>query len=128
MESVQLRNAPGLVVERRAIPITHLNITATTSGTAQTLFEVRSGATLEVRRLVVTNTTGTAATITLHTIPSGGTIGVGNAELVGTNVPANSPADMTDFIGGLYEQGTVFKVYSDTNGALTIHGWGSEIL
>lgn len=128
MDSFQLRQAPGLVVERRAVPIPHLNITATSSGAAQTLFTVRENVTLEVKRLVVTNTTGTAATITLHTIPSGGSIGVGNAELTATNVPANAPADCTDFIGGLYEQGTTFEVYSDTNGALTIHGWGEEIL
>lgn len=128
MESLQYRDAPGLVVERRAVPIAHLNITATTSGTAQTLFTVRENATLELKRLAMANTTGSAAALTLHSVPSGGSIGVGNAELVAVTVPANSSADITDVIGGLYEQGTTLEVYSDTSGALTIHGWGEEIL
>ena len=128
MDSLQLRQAPGLVVDRRAVPIKHLSITATTSGTAQDLFVVRSEVALEVKRLSIANVTGSVATLTLHSVPSGGAIGVGNAELVAVTVPANSSADVTDVIGGLYEQGTTLKVFSDTSAALTIHGWGEEIL
>jgi hypothetical protein len=128
MDSVQLRAAPGLVVEKRAVPIAHLNITATSSGTAQTLFTVRNDVAFSVKRLAVANTTGSSATLSLNTVPSGGSIGVGNAELAAVSIAANTSVDLTDVIGGFYEQGTTFEVYSDTNGALTVHGWGEEIL
>lgn len=128
MEEFQLRQAPGLVVESRKVPIAHLNITATVIGSAETLYTVRDEVAFEVRRLAVANTTGTAATLSLHTVPSGGTAGVGNAELAAVNVPANSSANLTDFIGGLYDAGTTFEVYAGTSGALIIHGWGEEIL
>lgn len=128
MDEVQLRQAPGLIVESRKVPIEHLNITATVIGSAETLFTVRDDVAFEVKRLAVANTTGSAATLSLHTVPSGGTAGVGNAEFMTVSVPANSSSDLTDYIGGLYDAGTSFQVYSGTNGALTIHGWGEEIL
>lgn len=128
MDEVQLRQAPGLVVESRKVPIAHLNVTATVIGSAETLFTVRDDVAFEVKRLAVANTTGSAATLSLHTVPSGGTAGVGNAEFMAVNVPANSSSDLTDYIGGLYDAGTTFEVYAGTNGALTVHGWGEEIL
>ena len=106
----------------------HALYTSCVIGSAQTLYTVRDDVMLEVKRLAVANTTGSAATLSLHTVPSGGTAGVGNAELVAVNVPANSSSDLTDFIGGLYDAGTTFEVYAGTSGALTIHGWGEEIL
>ena len=128
MADVQLRQAPGFVVETRKVPITHLNITATTMGAAETLFVVREMVTLEVKRLSVANVTGTAATISLHTVPAGGAASLANAELIAESIPANSAIDLTDLIGGLYDAGTAFVVYSGTAAALTVHGWGEEAL
>lgn len=130
MREMQFRQVPAdlAAVKTRAVPIAHLNITATVIGSAQTLFTVRDGVSLEVKRLSVVNTTGTAATLSVHTVPSGGSAAVGNAEIFGASIPANTAADMTDVIQGLYPSGTTFEVYSGTNGALTIHGWGVENL
>ena len=129
-DNLNFRQVPRTLaaVERRPVPIAHLSVTATTSGTAQTLFTVRDNVAFEVKRLAVANVTGSAATFSLHSVPSGGTIGIGNAELFAVNVPANSSADLTDFIQGFYAQGTTLEVYSGTNAALTVHGWGEEVL
>jgi hypothetical protein len=81
----------------------------------------------EVKRLAVANVTGSAATLTLHTVPDGGSIATGNAEMVGYSVAANTAVDLTDFLGGLYEGGATLQCWSNTNGALVIHGHGEEI-
>lgn len=115
-------------VSQRPIPLEHLLITVTTSGTAQTFATVRSGVMLKIRQLSVVNVTGSAATLTLHSIPSGGSIGTGNAELVAVSIPANTAADLTSFVGGLYKAGTTIKAYSGTGSALVLHGWAEEVL
>lgn len=115
-------------VSTRKVPIPHLQVTATTSGTAQTLLTARTDALTQIGHLAVVNTTGTAATLTLHSIPSGGTIGTSNAELVAVSIPANTAADITDYIGQFYRGGAVLKAYSGTASALVLHGWAEEIL
>lgn len=115
-------------VPSRPIPLTHLLITATTSGAAQTLKTVRDKAMLKIKALSVANVTGTAATLTLHSIPQGGSIGDGNAELKGYSVPANSAVDLTGLVAGLYTSGTALKAYSGTGSALVLHGWAEEVL
>ena len=127
---LQFRQVPSdlAAVESRSVPIPHLNITATAIGSAETLFTVRDNVSFEVKRLTVVNTTGSAATLSLHTVPSGGSAATGNFEIAGLSVAANTVTDLSDLVGGLYEAGTTFEVYSGTNGALVIHGWGQENL
>ena len=115
-------------VPTREIPLPHLLITATSSGAAQTFATVRANTHLKLMGLSVANTSGSAATLTLHSIPPAGSIGTGNAELVAYSVAANTSVDLTKLVGGMYEAGTVLKAYSGTNGALVLHGWGEEVL
>lgn len=127
MES-RVRVNTGEGVAAREVPIPHLLITATTSGAAQTLFTVRAGVLFKVRRLAVANITGSAAVLNMNAIPTGGSLVDGNAEAKGLSVPANSVNDLTDFIGGFYAAGTVFRAFAGTGSALVLHGWGEEIL
>ena len=115
-------------VVRRPVPLDHLLITATSSGGAQTLYTVRDNAAFEIKKLTASNLTGSAATLTLHSIPSGGSIGDSNAEMKGVSIPPNTSAALTEYIMGLYDASTVFAVYSDTSSAIIIHGWGEELL
>ncbi len=119
---------PDVVVETRPIPINHVQISATSSGTANSLLTVRSGVLLRLKRLTVTNITGTSATLSLHSIPSGGSIGDSNAEAKGVSIAANTMMDLTDYVMQLYEAGTEIQAYSGTTNALVIHGWAEEIL
>lgn len=129
MTEIRVATQPtGGVIPARDVPIDHLLITGTTSGAAQTLYTVRAGVMLKVRRLAVANLTGSAATLSLNAIPSGGAIGDGNAELKGYSVAANTAVDLTEIVGGLYQAGTVIKAYSGTGSALVLHGWGEEVL
>jgi hypothetical protein len=115
-------------VTGRVVPLEHLLITATSSGAAQTFTTVRANAILKIRQLSVVNVTGSAATLSLHSIPSGGTIGNSNAELLAVSIPANTASDLTGFVGGLYKAATVLAAYSGTGSALVLHGWAEEVL
>lgn len=118
----------GQRVSSRKVPIPHLLVAGTTSGAADTLYTVRSGVIAEIKRLVVTNTSGTAATLTLHAVPSAGSIATANAELVGFSVDANKAVDLTNLIGGMYAQGTTLEAFAGTTNVLVVHGWVEEIL
>jgi len=115
-------------IPSRGVPLNHLLVTATTSGTAQTLYTVRAEVNLKVMALTVVNTTGAAATLTVHSIPSGGGIGAGNTEISAMSIAANTAVDLTKLVMGYYAPGTTIKVYSGTNGSLVVHGWAEEIL
>ena len=112
----------------RMVPLTHLLITATSSGAAQTFYTVKAGVILKIGGLSVANITGSAATLTLHSVPDGGSIANGNAELVGYSVAANTAVDLTKLVGGVYAAATTLRVWSGTGSALVIHGWAEEIL
>jgi hypothetical protein len=82
----------------------------TTSAT--TLYTVPAATTAKIASIVISNTTGTAATITLDMVPSGGTTGATHRLLTAVPVPANATTVLDsviymstgDFIAGL--QGT----------------------
>jgi len=112
------------IVASRLIPLRHLPLT----DALQTLTTVRQGVMLRVGQLSVANVSASAATITLHSVPSGGTASDGNAEMKGLSIGANSAVDLTDRIGGLYEAGTTLRALASVNDALVLHGWGEEIL
>lgn len=106
----------------RAFPIPSVTITGTTSGAAHTIVTGPALEMLEITRLTVTNTTGTAATLTLHAVPSGDAIGSGNKELDAYNIPANTTLRVDGLLGQIYPASTTIQVYSGTNGALNIRG------
>lgn len=112
----------------RSVPLDHLLITATTSGTAQTLATVRANTMLKIRQLSVVNTTGSAATLTLHSVPDGGSVAAGNTEISALSIAANTAVDLTALVGGLYKSGAMLQAYSGTGSALVLHGWAEEVL
>lgn len=115
-------------VDRRFVPIAHTLIAGTTSGAADTVYTVRDNAAVIVRRLSVANTSGSAATLTMHAVPSGGAIAAGNTEIGGMSIAANSSVDLTELIGGFYDEGTTLEAFAGTTNVLVLHGWAEEIL
>lgn len=125
MDQIRVRTQDA-AVPRRPLPIPHVTVSATTSGGANTVFSVAR--LTEIRRLVVTNITGSAATLSLNSVPPSASIGDGNAEMKGVSIAANTATDLTDLIQGIYVAGTEIKAYSGTSNALVLHGWAEEIL
>lgn len=128
MESrVRVSAEQSIAAPSRDIPLPHLLITATSSGAAQTFFTVRASTRLKIGRLSVVNATSSAATLTLHSVPSGGSIGTGTTEISALSIAGNTAVDLTSLVGGLYAAGTTLRVFAGTGSALVIHGWGEEI-
>lgn len=115
------------IVGSRIVPFTGLSITATTSGTAQTFATANGQGAMLVKRLVVSNITGTAAVLNLHAVPDGGSIGNANAQLVGYSVAENTAVDLTEIIGGYYPANTTLEVWSGTSAALTLSGYWEDV-
>lgn len=110
----------------RKVPIAHLLVSATTTGGAETLFTVQTDTLFEVKKLTAVNITGSAATITIHAIPSGDSLADANTEIKSYSIAAYTPVDLSDLIGGMYEGGAVLKAYSGTTNAIVLHGHGDE--
>jgi hypothetical protein len=79
-----------------------------------------------IDNVILTNTTGTAATATLYLVPSGGTAGVGNALLYAYSVAANSCTSLAGAgrLGIVLEPGAVIWGLQGTSAALTIRVTG----
>ena len=114
-------------VQTRTVPLPHLLIVGTGSGSADTFYTVRADTLLKVTQLAAINITAGAVTLSFNAIPSGGAIGDGNAELRAVSIPANTAASLTNYIGGLYEGGATLKAYASATNSIVIHGWAEEI-
>lgn len=114
-------------VGRRPIPIAPLTITGTATGSAQTFHTCGADRVTEVMSLHVRNTTGTAATLTFHAVPDGGSIGDTNELLPSLNVPANTTLRIDGLLGGGFLPDTTLEVFSGTTSALAIWGTVEEV-
>jgi hypothetical protein len=115
------------IVQSRTIPFDGLSVVATTSGAADVFATANSRNAMQVKRLVACNTSGTAATLSLHAVPSGGSVTNDNAQLVGYSIAANAAVDLTDLIGGYYAQGTELRVWAGTTDVITLSGHWVDI-
>ena len=102
-------------VEKRLISPTSLTTSASTA-----LYTVPAGYTAIVKQIVVTNTTGTAATFTMYI----GAASAGNALFSGTSVAANDTViiNLSQVLG----TGEILRALSGTNAALNLTVSGVE--
>jgi hypothetical protein len=96
-------------------------------GTSDALLEtVPNGEDWIVDDVIVTNTTGSAATATLYLVPSGGTAGVANALLYATSYAANVATSLSGAgrLGIVLEPGWTIYGLQGTGSALTLRVTG----
>ena len=110
----------------RLVPVGHLSVAATSSGTADTLYTVPDGKAFELEKMVVVNTDTGAVKITIHAIPEGDSIGDANLEVLEYSIASKTTENLTSIMCGFWEAGTVIKVYADTASKLHVHGYGKE--
>lgn len=113
-------------VGRRA-PLDKLLVTATASGSAQTLLTVKADRAAYIERLVVSNITGSAATLNLDAVPNAGSISTATAELRGMSIAANTAVDLTELVGGFYAPGTTLQTWAGTGSALMLSGHFEDV-
>lgn len=124
----RVRVNDGQGAQFRSVPIPHLQVSATTMGSADVLYTVQDSGILQIQQLCVANTSGTAAELSLHSVPRGGAAAVDNTEIPALSIPANTVVDLTTFVGGLYAAGTTLEAFAGTTDVLVVHGWAKEIL
>lgn len=103
-------------------PLTTTLVTATTQGSAQLFGSVQGRGLGLLERLAVSNQSASAASITLHAIPAGDSIGAGNRELTAFVIEGNDSVDVSGLVAGLYAPGTEFKAFS-SGGAVLVSGY-----
>lgn len=113
---------PNMDKNERLAPIVQTNVTGTTTGTAQTIFTVPPEQEAEVATFSVTNTTALAATLSIHIVPSGGTIGATNLVISALSVAMNDTVSLKDELAGLWDAGDTIQVFSGTPAALSVRG------
>lgn len=89
-------------------------------GTGETtLYTVPAGRSVILKHIMVTNTTGSAATFTLSLVPSGGSPAASNRLYVATSVPANGLISL--ILSQVMNQGDFLSALQPTTNALTMH-------
>jgi len=99
-------------------------ITATTAGGAQVLLTVPDDKDFQVGWVGFCNVTASAATASLHIVPSGGSAGNGNLVIGAESVAGNNRLTLGERFAWLAPAGSTIEVHSGTTNALTVQLWG----
>ncbi len=119
------------VEERRPVDLRPQPIAVTSIGSSATTIYANTGPRdFLIVSLWVSNITGTAATLTLHAVPAGGSAGDGNAIVKGFSIAANSAPIVLCSDAGLrfrLQPGRTLSGLGSTGAALNVGGWGFEV-
>lgn len=110
--------------------LTPKNIIAGTQLTASaaTYYAVPANTRCIVQKMTFANTTGTARTVTVYLIPSGGTASASNTVVTTHTVPANSEWICDPVQGHTLEAGAFIQALADGAAAVTIYASGLEVV
>lgn len=96
-----------------------------TTGIA-TYYTVAAGKTATIKKLTITNTTGSAETFDLHLVPSGDSATASNQIQDGVSVAANSTLVVNAATDHVLEAGGTIQALASAGSALTIIASGNE--
>jgi hypothetical protein len=96
------------------------------TATAATLYTVPASTTTTVKTILLSNYTATDRSVTLHLVPSGGTVAAGNKILGEVNVPANTTTTVDTAI--IMPTGAFLSGLASTTSAINVHISGVEIV
>lgn len=99
-------------------------ITATSAGAAQTILDIPDEKDFQFGDFNVCNATNTAATFSMHIVPSGGSAGNGNLIYNAESVPGNDTLTPSKRYSRIAPAGSTIQVHSGTANALNIQLWG----
>lgn len=95
--------------------------------TVGTVFTARDDADFQITHLVASNVTGSADSVTLYLVPSGGTAGATNLVIAAKVVPANDWVTIFDENNrGMLQPGATLQALCGTNDAVNIWGHGHD--
>ena len=95
--------------------------------TAGNVFTARDDADFQVEHLVATNVTGSADYVTLHLVPSGGSVGAGNMVIYQRAIAARESVTIFDRERmGLLQPGMGLHALCSVNNAVNLWGYGYD--
>lgn len=97
----------------------------TTGNVAYLTVPVNSSAVL--KKLTFTNSTGTAQTVTVYLVPSGGSPGVTNILISARTVAAGDTYDCFEAQGQTLQAAGTLQAKSDANSAITVNGSYAQV-
>jgi hypothetical protein len=95
--------------------------------TLRTLYGVPPNVTMIIKKLTLTNTSGSDATFTLYLVPMGATAGVGNCLDITVPIAAGQTYDATEAVNQALPTGALIRALASANTAITCIGSGIEI-
>lgn len=115
-------------VGRRPSPIKMLLVTATTTGTAQTLITAPALRSIEVKSLMVSNISAADATFNLYAVPNAGSVDDTTVLIKGAIIRANSSCNLVpEFLDLYYEPSVSLRIWCGTASVVKVKGWAEEI-
>lgn len=110
----------------RVYPFDPLTVAGTATGTADVFFTVPSGTVIKVEDLYAINTSAGAVALSIHVIPSGGSIGATNLALDVLSIAAHTAVKLDAIIGDMWVAGDSVEVFAGTTNVINLRGWGTE--
>ena len=115
-------------VDRRPAPIKMLTVTATSTGSAQTLITAPSTRSIVLKSLMISNISASDVTFNLYAVPNAGSVADATALIKGAVIRANSSVDLIpDFINRYYEPNTSIRIWCGTASVVKVMGWAEEL-
>lgn len=94
---------------------------------AETTQYTSTGARTIVDKFTATNTTASAATLTVRLVPSGGAAGAGNTVLSAKSIAAGETYNCPEVVGHVLESGDFISTLAGTASAITIRASGRQV-
>lgn len=94
---------------------------------AQTTVYTSTGLKTRIDKMSFTNTTGSAATITVNLVPSAGAAASSNTITSAKSVNAGETWNCPDVVGHVLKSGDFISILGGTNNALTVMAAGVQI-
>lgn len=81
-----------------------------------------------IDKFTATNTTSSAATITVYLVPTGNSAGTSNAIVSALSIGGNTVTDLTQLQNQILNAGDFISVVSNTSSAIVVRASGREVL
>lgn len=95
---------------------------------AATYYTAPANTKADISAMTATNTTGTARTITIYLVPSGGAAGAASTLVSVMVIPANKTMVINAAIGQKLEPGDFIQALADAGSAVTLIASGYEVI
>ena len=126
-QQIVRQQAEAPVVRERVVPIDHVRISATTAGTAQTIYTVPVKSAFRLQSLMISNISASDVTFSIYAVPPSGSAGDDNVLIKSAIIRANASDDLAQYLGKFYKPGYTLRVFVSSASNVAMDGYGAEV-